>query len=128
MNRLSTQSLGRWGEDQAARYLEARGYSVLSKNVRTPYGEIDIIAQQAITPNNPQELVFVEVKTRASSSLGPPEISVNRRKQARLCASAQAFLQEHPEYDCPWRIDVIAIQRLSLELPPDIVHFQDAIH
>jgi Holliday junction resolvase-like predicted endonuclease len=52
---------------------------------------------------------------------------VTPRKQAHLYAAAQAYLQEHPELDGPWRIDVIAIQRPRRGQEPTIVHFEDAL-
>ena len=54
-------TLGRCGEEAAALFLVAQGYSIVARNLRTPVGEIDIIAQKA------QTLIFVEVKTRPVS-------------------------------------------------------------
>jgi putative endonuclease len=116
----SRQALGRWGEDQAAAYLAGAGYTLLGRNLRTPYGEIDLLMRQGET------LVFVEVKTRAGTSLGYPEISVNARKQAHLLAAAQAYLQARPELEGDWRVDVIAVQRLA-GMPPQITHFENAV-
>lgn len=112
------QALGRWGEDLAAAYLADHGYLVLERNARTPHGEIDLVARDAAM------LVFVEVKTRASTSLGPPEESVTPRKRLHLLAAAQAYLQSHPELDADWRADVIAIRRFKAA-PPEIVHFEN---
>jgi putative endonuclease len=130
------QSLGRWGEELAARYLVERGCMILARNVRTPHGEIDLIASEGslATPRAEQRpgqadiatIVFVEVKTRASRSLGPPEVSVSSRKTAHLLASAQYYIQQHPEVSCAWRIDVIAIEQKG-GLPPEIVHFRNAV-
>jgi len=114
------QSLGRWGENLAALHLSQAGYTILERNVRTPYGELDLIASQG------EELVFVEVKTRASISLGPPEVSVSKTKQAHLTSSALAYLQAHPELNQDWRIDVIAVLRLPHQ-PPQIEHFENII-
>ena len=112
------QSIGAWGEQVAASYLGEQGYSLLARNVRTPYGEIDIVAgKDGVT-------VFIEVKTRTSNSLGPPEISVTPRKQAHMLAAAEHYSQEH-EID-HWQIDVIAIQR-NRDKKPEIVHFENAI-
>jgi putative endonuclease len=51
------QKIGRWGEEIAAVYLEKKGYDLINRNVRTPYGEIDLIARQR------GRVIFVEVKT-----------------------------------------------------------------
>ena len=114
------QSLGKWGEDLAAQYLSQAGYKILDRNVRTPYGELDLIASQG------EDLVFIEVKTRASTSLGPPEISVSKAKQEHLTSAVLAYLQTHPEVHQDWRIDVIAILQLPNQ-SPQIEHFENII-
>jgi putative endonuclease len=122
------QNLGKWGEGVAADYLTAKGYMVLGRNLRTPYGEIDLIARLPGKSTSERDiLAFVEVKTRATALFGFPEESVNSRKQAHLLASAQHFMQEHPELDGDWRIDVIAIQHLNPGKPPVITHFENAV-
>jgi putative endonuclease len=126
------QVLGRWGEDQAVSYLVGLGYEILARNARTPYGEIDLVARQAFNSapgmEPPDQLtVFVEVKTRTTLAYGLPEESVTRRKQAHLLASAQAYIQDHPELDGDWRIDVIAVQRKPGRQAPSIYHFENAI-
>lgn len=115
------KSLGRWGESQAAAYLAEKGYEILGSNARTAYGEIDLIARQdSIT-------VFVEVKTRSSTSFGLPEESITPRKQAHMLAAAQAYLQDHPELDADWRVDVISVMRKGRGREPEITHFENAI-
>lgn len=113
--------MGRWGENVAAQFFIQRGFSILAHNVRTPHGEIDIIAQQGSL------IVFVEVKTRSSTAFGHPETSITPRKQAHMLAAAQFYLQTHPELSGDWRVDVIAIQRCGGQ-PPEIVHFENALH
>ena len=112
------QKIGAWGESVAAKYLEERSYIIIARNVRTPYGEIDIVAEKdGFT-------IFVEIKTRTSSSLGPPEISVTPRKQEHMLAAAAHYTQEH-EID-HWQIDVIAIEGKPGE-QPHFTHFENAI-
>jgi len=114
------QSLGRWGENRAAEFLSKKGYTILERNIYTPYGELDLIAQHA------DGLVFVEVKTRSSSSLGPPEVSVTPAKQSHLRSAAQAYLQAHPESPFDWRIDLIAILKVPGQ-DVQIEHFENII-
>ena len=113
------QRLGHWGETAAAKYLEEHGFTIVERNVRTPYGEIDLIAQQG------ELIVFVEVKTRASESFGPPEISITPRKLEHLLNSAQFYIQEHPDWDGAWRIDAIAILRKGKDSQPTIMVFEN---
>jgi putative endonuclease len=115
------QSIGRLGEDMAAEYLEAKGYSILVRNWRSPYGEVDLIASQDGV------VAFVEVKTRASKSLGPPEISITPRKGEHMRNTAEYFIQHHPELINDWRIDVITIELRAGNLPPLINHFENVI-
>jgi putative endonuclease len=119
MKPASRLQLGQWGEQIAAAYLTEQGYIILGSNVRTPYGEIDLLARQADT------LVFVEVKTRSSSSLGLPEISITPKKFSHMVSAAQAYLLDHPELNLAWRIDVISIQCSSPGQPPEIVQFEN---
>jgi len=126
------QSLGRWGESLAADYLSQRGYSILERNVRTPYGEIDLVARQAYASqrgDGPAGMVtvFVEVKTRSSVAFGLPEEAVTARKQEHMLAAALAYMQSHPELEGDWRVDVIAIQRSRSEPEPCITHFENAV-
>ena len=110
-------SVGRWGEQAAADYLCGHGYDLVSRNLRTPYGEIDLIAHKdGIT-------IFVEVKARTSKSFGPPEIAVTPRKQAHMLACAEFYAQQN-EID-HWQIDVIAVERV--EGRTEIMHFERAV-
>ena len=114
------QRMGRWGEDSAACYLEQHGYDVLGRNLRTPGGEIDILACKDGL------LVFVEVKARSSHTFAYPEDSVTPRKQAHMLAAAEFYLQEHPESGESWQFDVIAVER-GPDREPVITHFENVI-
>ena len=122
------QELGRWGEKLAADFLIKQGYQIVARNVRTPYGELDLIALQ-FSKNDPDEMttVFVEVKTRSSQTFGFPEESITASKQNHLISAALHYLQEHPNLDQDWRIDVIAIERYK-NRDPVIHHFENALH
>lgn len=116
------QAIGSWGEHLAERYLLERGYQILGKNVRTAYGEIDILARQK------DELVFAEVKTRTNQSYGQPEAAITTKKQAHMIQAAQAYLQANPNLEgCAWRIDVIAISGKPGDASPEIVYFENAL-
>lgn len=120
MKKQGRQSLGRWGEEIAAAYLAAQGYQILERNLRTPYGEIDLIARQG------RMIVFCEVKARATDTLGPPEISIGQRKQNRILACASYYIQQHADEAVDWRVDVIAVESQRAELQPRITHFENA--
>jgi len=122
--------LGQWGEDLAAGYLVEKGYTILERNVRTRYGEIDLIARQPIAKADglaSETIVFIEVKARASETFGMPEESINARKREHLLAAAQVYMQAHAEADAAFRMDVISIQAGPPGQQPIITHFEDAI-
>lgn len=104
----SGRSLGSLGEELAARYLAERGYTILERNYRCPYGELDLIAVKA------DWLVFVEVRARRSLALGMPEESLTPIKEQRLKQTALHYISMHPRLPRNWRFDVIA-----LEIGPD---------
>lgn len=112
------QSIGSWGEKTAAEFLLGRGYRIIAQNFRTPYGEIDIIAQQGdIT-------IFVEVKTRTSNTMGLPEASITPRKRQHMIASAEYYAAESGIDH--WQIDVLSIEGKP-GLEPKITYFENAI-
>ncbi len=118
---MKPNSLGRLGETLAGAFLKNKGYQILEKNWRTPYGEIDLVARQA------ESIIFVEVKTRSSRSLGPPEISITHRKAEHMRSAAEYYIQQHPEVQADWRIDVVTIQLLPDQSPAMIDHFENVL-
>ncbi len=100
------QIFGKQGEQDAAERAVQRGYTVLERNYRTPYGELDLILR---SPEN--EIVFVEVKARSGTYFGYPESAVNRQKKSHIIRSAYYYLkQTFPDNDeIPWHIDIMAL-------------------
>ena len=96
--------LGSLGEKVALRHLEGLGYKIREKNFRSREGEIDIIAEKD------DYLVFVEVRTRSSSSFGTPEESITASKGERLITLDEGYLQSHGDLPPYWRIDVVAVE------------------
>lgn len=96
-------AVGRQGEDLAAEYLAKQGYRLVERNVRTRYGEIDIILLDG------EVVVFVEVKARSSEAFGPPSDAVGPEKMRRLSRAAQSFLAQKAWEDRLARFDVVSI-------------------
>jgi putative endonuclease len=115
------KNLGRWGEKTAESFLIRKGYQIMGKNVRTPYGEIDLIGEQG------GMIAFVEVKTRSSTDFGLPEESITPKKQAHMVNAAEAYMQDHPDLGMGWRLDVIGIRKMPGNQPPEIVHFENVL-
>ena len=120
MKRLLRKLLGDRGEQAAVRYLKSQGYRVLARQYRTPFSEIDIIAQDAET------YVFVEVKTRTSADDGQPFESGDRRKQEKLTRAALAWLKRQRKLEQSARFDVVSILWPEREKAPEIQHFRNA--
>ncbi len=113
------QKIGRWGEEIASAYLQKRGYKFVDANVRTPYGEIDLILRlNEIT-------IFVEVKTRTSTRYGYPEEAITPQKQQHMLESAGHYVQEH-EIDF-WRVDAVSVIGKPSGKEPEITHFKDVL-
>ncbi len=100
----SRQRLGRWGEDLAVSYLEKEGYSIIERNFRTRYGEVDVVASKG------GQVIFIEVRTKSSDAYGGPEESITARKREHLMLAAQEYLQSNGLEDSSWRIDLVAVQ------------------
>jgi putative endonuclease len=116
------QAIGKWGEKLAEEFLAKRGCSLVERNARTPYGEIDLVMQA-----DGDLLIFVEVKTRTSSAFGKPEEAITAQKKMHMVQSAEAYLLAHPEYAGDWRVDVVAIFQPA-SANPEIVWFENALN
>ena len=104
-------------ESRAAAFLIAKGYRILARRFRTPYGEIDIVARRR------NLLAFIEVKARAN--LDEAAYAVTARQQARIIAAAQAWLMAHPEHaEFELRFDAMLIA--PRKLPRHLVAAFDA--
>ena len=101
---MHARDIGALGEKIAAEYLTGLGYMIRERNVRLREGEIDIIAEKD------EFLVFIEVRTRTSTSYGTPEESVTAKKKERLIALAEAYIEDRDDLPSSWRIDVVAIE------------------
>lgn len=102
-------SLGQIGEDIATQYLQKRGYKIIERNYRKPWGEIDIIA------GKDKDIIFVEVKTlrqdRDLNNRFLPEENVTFQKKKKLIRTAKIYLLEKKcSKDQIWQIDVIGIE------------------
>ena len=88
--RVAAFRTGLSAESRAAALLMAKGYRILAKRFRTPYGEIDLVARKR------NLVAFIEVKARAN--LDDAAYAVTPRQQQRIIEAAQAWLMAHPEH------------------------------
>ena len=86
---------GRFGENEACRYLTAQGFQILMRNYHSRYGEIDLVAERDDT------VVFVEVKTRRDAAFAEAAQAVGSAKQEKLRKTALFWFQEFGERNAP---------------------------
>jgi len=92
--------------------LEASGYTVLARRLRSGAGEIDLVVA------NRRRLIFVEVKARPSWT--EAAYAVSARQQARLLAAADAALAAHPQWARPdIRFDIALVAGGAVEMIED---------
>ncbi len=99
-------------EKLAADYLKRKGYRILEKNYKAPYGEIDIVAMKK------KVLIFVEVKSGSGKRIKPLD-RIDRRKIKRMLATAQHFIMSKSLHFKRVRFDVIEVT------PSGITHIEE---
>jgi putative endonuclease len=99
-----TLTIGNSAEEYANRYLQRQGLTLVEKNYRCKYGEIDLIMKDKSTT------VFIEVRYRKSHRFGSGAETVDYHKQRKLLATASHYLQNHTDAaKHPCRFDVISL-------------------
>ena len=106
------RTIGDSHEEEALRFLQKKGYTILERNFRSRWGEIDIIARDG------EYIVFVEVKYRESTAFGFPFEAVIQRKQQRIIKTAIDYIKQHSLVGKDMRFDVISICPGSIEHIP----------
>lgn len=107
------QSLGRYGEDRAAIYLQDRGYEIIDRNWRSRAGEIDLVARDR------DRIIFVEVKTRNGCGYGHPFEAITQEKVARMRRLAADWCSSKQISGLKVRLDAVSVLisggRVSIE-------------
>ncbi|MEI3541999.1 MAG: YraN family protein [Acutalibacteraceae bacterium] len=99
---LKSTDIGKKGENLAISYIENKGYKIIIRNYHSKFGEIDIIAKKE------KYIVFIEVKTRNTSTKLSAFEAVDKFKQKKIIKTAMIYLIENNVTLQP-RFDVIAI-------------------
>jgi putative endonuclease len=97
------RTVGKRGEDIATEYLLKKGFTILTRNFSTRYGELDIIAKKD------NKISFVEVKTRSSTAYGQPYEAITPRKVHHLKYACELYLLKNKIKDCKLSLDGISI-------------------
>ncbi len=111
--------LGRWGENQARRFLQSIGFTAIAKNWRFGKGELDLVMAEGPT------IVFVEVKSRADEDFTRATTAITAKKKETLLRTAKRFLRQYNLSDRPLRFDVVTVI-LGKIGKPQIKHYRNA--
>lgn len=113
------QDRGNNGERIAAEYLQGKGYTLIERNHRKPWGEIDIIAKAG-----DGTLVFVEVKAVNNGPI-KPEHNMTPSKILKTKRATLAYANANPTLSSGgWRIDVVAVD-LAGDAATAIRHYEN---
>ncbi len=112
---------GEWAESFAAATLQERGRTVIGRNFRSRFGEVDLITLDG------DALAFVEVRARQPTGFGTPLETISRDKSRRLIAACHQFLQQTPNNWSDWRIDVAAVELDRWNRPAAVEFIESAI-
>ncbi|MFM7565559.1 MAG: YraN family protein [Flavobacteriales bacterium] len=110
-------ALGLWGEEEAVKYLIAKGYTLLERNYRFKKVELDIILKKD------NIIIAVEVKTRSESKVVTPFFSINKTKQRNLILGINHYVQRFKE---PVEVRMDAVSVLIVGDKTHITHVKDA--
>ena len=132
LKRTQKQVLGHLGEDLASKYLKSKGFSVLARNYRKKFGEIDIVSEKG------GRVHFVEVKTVSCENLESvtekildsfrPEDNVHSWKLRRLSNAIQVYLSEKGYgEEKEWQFDVITVLLDEKNKIAKVEHIKDIV-
>lgn len=99
--RRKAEAAGRRGERLAAWWLRLKGWRILDRRVRTPAGEVDLVARKG------NLIAFVEVKLRKSAA--ELDFAIDERRLARVAAAAEILMPRYAGPGDDIRVDVILI-------------------
>lgn len=100
-DRKKAERLGRWGEIRASLWLNLHGWWIVANRVKTPRGEIDLVARRGRT------VAFVEVKTRKHAH--ELKLAVDEYRLRRVAAAAEAVAHRYCREGDTMRIDVLLL-------------------
>jgi len=124
---FSKKDIGFLGEEIAKRYLEKKGYKILTQNFQKRWGELDIVAKKE------GKIIFFEVKTQRSKEpkeleIFSPEEKISFKKEKQLRKISQVYLIENNlSLNTPYQIDILAINFLLSSQKIKIYHYKNAI-
>ncbi len=110
----TARGIGLRQEEKTSRHFKKLGWKLLDRNYRSRWGEIDLIFRD---PKN--QIVFMEVKFRASAEYGGGREAVRVKKQERIVKTALAYIRDRRLHGSDFRFDVAALTENGLEHIPN---------
>lgn len=101
MKRQLAERSGREGERRAAFWLRAKGWRIVAERVKTPRGEIDLVAKRAGI------VAFVEVKWRRRRA--DLDLAIDEQRLARVAAAVECVAHDYATDGEDIRVDVILL-------------------
>lgn len=101
MKRQAAEQRGRQAERMAAWWLRLKGWQIVGRRMRTPLGEVDLVARRGAM------LAFVEVKARATAA--DLDLAIDERRLARVAAAAELLWHDLARPGDDMRIDVMLL-------------------
>jgi putative endonuclease len=100
-DRRIAEASGRRGERLAGWWLRLKGWRILDRRVRTPAGEVDLVARRG------NLIAFVEVKMRKTGA--DLDFAIDERRLSRVAAAAEFLMPRYAGPGDDIRVDVILI-------------------
>ena len=97
------KTTGKLGEKIASNFLQKNGYSIIDRNFKVKFGEIDIIASKD------DVIHIIEVKTKTSDNKGFPYEQVNSKKLKNLIRLTNLYTKYKKIKDSKLSIDIVSI-------------------
>ncbi|MFT6570155.1 MAG: putative endonuclease [Sphingomonas echinoides] len=101
IKRRHAEASGRRGERIAGWWLRLKGWRILARRVRTPAGEVDLIAKRGTL------IAFVEVKLRKTAA--ELDFAIDERRLSRVAAAAEYLMPSYADPGDDIRVDVILL-------------------
>ena len=102
---------GKSGESLAERFLIKKGYTILTRNYHSQWGEIDLIVRDIFRST----IIFIEVKSFKKNSMVHPLESITLKKQEKIKLTAELYIQENNLDMFDFRFDVISIINRNID-------------
>lgn len=117
---MDRSQFGAYAEQLAVNFLTKRGYQLLERNYRKPWGELDVIAEKD------NVIVFIEVKANWQAQAGfEPELRADWRKRQKVLRTARTYLLQKHLGEREWQIDIISVILNQPQQTANIRHYRN---